>query len=355
VAVDVCKEDVMPTQLVSRRYTVEDPGAAIELCFEKGWTDGLPVIPPTEARVRAMLEAARIEPDKEVAFVEHRAVSITAEKVAINAVMAGCKPEYMPVVLAGVEAIGDPAWGYHGPGTSTGGAGVLMIVNGPIARALDVNCGDNLFGPGWRANLTIGRAVRLVMRNVCGSRPGTLDRGTVGHPGRLSYVIAENEAESPWTPLHVERGLHANQSAVTIVAATGPQQFYNQLSNTAEGVLTTLADSMRISGGVMGQPTYVVVLAGEHMRTIAQDGWGKPEIRRFLFEHTKTSHAHLKKIHVMSGELKPGDESLMRPLVETPDDIVVVAAGGRAGAFSCYIPGWGSKRSSQAVTKVIRA
>jgi hypothetical protein len=344
----------MPTQLVSKRYTVEDPGAAIELCFEKGWTDGLPVIPPTEARVRAMLEAARIEPDNEVAFVEHRAVSITAEKVAINAVMAGCKPEYMPVVLAGVEAIGDPAWSYHGPGTSTGGAGVLMIVNGPIAQALDINCGDNLFGPGWRANLTIGRAVRLVMRNVCGSRPGTLDRGTVGHPGRLSYVIAENEAESPWTPVHVERGLHANQSAVTVVAAAGPHQFYNQLSNTAQGVLTTLADSMRISGGVMGQPTYVVVLAGEHMRTIANDGWSKKEIQQFVYENTHNSVAHLKRTERLAGALTAADETTMRPLVPSPQDVLVVAAGGRAGAFSCYIPGWaGGKKSSQSITKLI--
>ena len=344
----------MPALLSSKRYSVDDTADAIELCFEKGWTDGLPVVPPTEGRVRAMLDAIGAEPARQIAYVEHRAVSITAEKVAINAVLAGCKPEYMPVVVAAVEAIGDPAWSYHGPGTSTGGAGVLIIVNGPVARALDVNAGDNLFGPGWRANATIGRAVRLVMRNVCGSRPGTLDRGTLGHPGRLSYVIAENEGESPWTPLHVERGLRADQSAVTVLAAEAPHQFYNQLSSTAEGVLTTLADDMRISGNVMGQSQYVVVLAGEHMRTIAKDGWGKPEIRRFLFEHTQNSHAHLKKTQRMSGELKPGDESLMRPLVETPEDILVIAAGGRAGAFSAYIPGWGSKRSSLAVTKVVR-
>jgi hypothetical protein len=163
-----------------------------------------------------------------------------------------------------------------------------MIVNGPIAAALDINAGDNLFGPGWRANLAIGRAVRLIMRNVCGSRPGELDRGTLGHPGKLSYVIAENEAESPWVPLHVERGYRPEQSAVTVVAAEAPHQFYNQLSRTAEGVLTTLADDMRVSGNVMGQPTYCVVLAGEHMRTIAGDGWTKKEIRAFLHEHTRT-------------------------------------------------------------------
>ena len=344
----------MAATLTSKRFTVRDDTDAIELAFDKGWSDGLPVVPPTEARVRAMLDAVRLEPPQQVAFIRDRAVSITAEKVAINAVMAGCKPEYMPVVVAAVEAIGDPRWSYHGPGTSTGGAGVLMIVNGPIARRLDVNAGDNLFGPGWRANLTIGRAVRLVMRNVCGSRPRTLDRGTLGHPGKLSYVIAENEAESPWTPLHVERGFRPEQSTVTVVASDAPHQFYNQLSNTAEGVLTTLADDMRISGTVMGQSTYVVVLAGEHMRTIAGDGWDKKRIRQFLFDTTQNSYAHLKRTQRMSGEIAAGDEQKVRPLVASPDDIFVVAAGGRAGAFSCYIPGWGSAKSSQAVTKQVK-
>src|SRR3989454_3760534 len=226
----------MTATLTSKRSTVEDAAQALDLCFEKGWTDGLPVIPPTEPAVRAMLDTARLAPDAKIAYIRDRFVSITAEKVAINAVMAGCKPEYMPVVVAAVEGIGDERWGYHGPGTSTGGAAVLMIVNGPIARELDINAGDNLFGPGWRASLTIGRAVRLVMRNVCGSMPGLLDRGTLGHPGKLSYVIAENEAESPWTPLHVERGFRADQSTVTRMAAEAPHQIYNQPPNTPGGV-----------------------------------------------------------------------------------------------------------------------
>src|SRR2546430_10410575 len=188
-----------------------------------------------------------------------------------------------------------------------------MIVNGPVARELDVNAGDNLFGPGWRANLTIGRAVRLVMRNVCGSIPGTLDRGTLGHPGKLSYVIAENEAESPWTPLHVERGFRPEQSTVTVMAAEARHQFYNQLSNTAEGVLTTLADNMRVSGNVMGQPQYALVLAGEHMRTIAADGWDKKRIRQFVWENTQNSHAPLKRTHRMrSEERRVGKEGRSR-------------------------------------------
>jgi hypothetical protein len=344
----------MSGTLTSRRYPVDDVDDAVELAFQRGWTDGLPVVPPTEARVRAMLEAAGLDPDYEIAFITNRNVAVTAEKAAVNAVLAGCRPEYFPVVVASVEGIGHPTWAYHGPGTSTAGAGVLMIVNGPIGRELDLNSGDNLFGPGWRANLTIGRAVRLIMRNVIGSRPGALDRGTLGHPGKLSYVIAENEQDSPWTPLHVERGFSADQSTVTVLAAEGPHQFYNQLSGTAAGVLTTLADDMRISGNVMGQPQYAIVLAGEHMRTIASEGWQKGDIRKFVFEHTQSSHAHLKRTQRMAGAIAPGDDTRMRPLVESPDDLLVVAAGGRAGAFSAYIPGWGSKRSSQSVTREIR-
>ena len=344
----------MPIELLSKRHHVKDPLDPVEFCFQQGWTDGLPVVPPTADRVAAMLEGAHLDPKREIAFIEHRAVSITAEKVAINAVMAGCRHEYMPVVIAAVEGIGDPKWGYHGPGTSTGGAGVLLIVNGPVARELDVNAGDNLFGPGWRANATIGRAVRLVMRNVCGSIPGTLDRGTLGHPGKLSYVIAENETESPWTPLHVERGFRPEQSTVTVMAAEGPHQFYNQLSSTAEGILITLADNMRISGNVMGQPNYCLVIAGEHMRTIAASGFTKKEIRDFVWKHTQNTHAHLKRTQRMTGAIQPDDEQKLRPLVASPDDILVVAAGGRAGAFSCFIPGWSSAKTSQAVTKEIK-
>src|SRR2546426_403219 len=261
----------MPTTLTSKRHAVEGSlDDAIEFCFQQGWTDGLPVVPPTAPKVARMLEAARLDPKQQIAFVEHRAVSITAEKVAINAVMAGCKPEYMPVVVAA-------------------GAG-----------------------------------------------------------------IAENEAESPWTPLHVERGFRPEQSTVTVMAAEAPHQFYNQLSNTAEGVLTTLADNMRVSGNVMGQPQYVIVLAGEHMRTVAASGWGKKEIRDFVWKHTQNSLAHLKRTQRMSGAIQDGDETKLRPLVESPDNILVVPAGGRAGAFSCYIPGWGSRRSSQAVTKEVK-
>jgi hypothetical protein len=345
---------VRAVELTSRTWTVEDPGEAIEFCYRQGWTDGLPVVPPTGDRVRAMLETAGLDPGHQVTFITNRRAAVTAEKVAINAVMAGCRPEYMPVVVAAVEAIGDPRWGYHGPATSTAGAAVLLVVNGPVARRLEVNAGDNLFGPGWRANATIGRAVRLLMRNVIGTLPGRLDRATLGHPGKYTYVIAENEADSPWPPLHVERGLRPEQSAVTAMAAEAPHQFYNQLSSTAEGVLATLADDMRISGNAVGQPQYAVVLAGEHVRTIARDGWSKADIRTFLFERTRSSVAHLKRTHRLAGAVTSEDETTLRPLVPSPEDILVIAAGGAAGAFSAYIPGWGGKRSTEAVTRQIR-
>ena len=344
----------MAAELQSTRYDVTDMSAAVDFYFDKGWTDGLPVVPPTENAIWGMLESAGLEPGAEITFIDNRQVSVTAEKVAINGVMAGCKPEYMPVLVAAMEAMGDPLWSYHGPATSTGGSAVFAVVNGPIAEELDLNYGDNLFGPGWRANAAIGRALRLVMRNVIGTLPGRLDRSTLGHSGKYGFCIAENEAESPWPALHVERGFRPEQNAVTILAALAPHQFYNQLSNTAEGILTTACAHMRISAGIRSHPQYVLVIAGEHMQVIAQDGWSKDDIRRFCFEHTQSSHAELKRIHVMAGEISAADETAMMSLVPEPEDFLIVAAGSRAGAFSAFIPGWGSRSTSRSVTREIR-
>ena len=342
------------TDQKSKSDPLRDAAEAIELYFEKGWTDGLPVVPPSEGSVRAMLDGAALDPADEVVFVEHRNVSITAAKVAVNAVMAGCRPEYMPVVVAALEAMVDPRWGFHGPATSTGGAAVFMVVNGPAARELGIHSGDDVFGPGWRANATIGRAVRLVMRNVLGCLPGTLDRSTLGHPGKYTYCIAENESESRWTPLHVERGFLPEQSTVTVFAGLSPHQYYNQQSSDAVGILTTLCAQMRISAGTGRQPQYFLVFAGEHATTLQRDGWSKEDIRKFCFERTQASHAELKRIHVIPGEATAKDETLMKPLVPAPDDFLVVAAGGRAGGFSAYVPGWGEKRTSESVTREIK-
>lgn len=344
----------MNIQLKSNRHPVADVGEAIEFCYRQGWTDGLPVIPPTAEKVEAMLEAAKLEPDHEVGFIPEREISITAEKVAINAVMAGCLPEYMPVVVTAIECMADPKWAYHGPSTTTSGPAPLIIVNGPIAKELDINSKHNLFGPGWRSNTTIGRAVRLVMRNVCGSIPGVLDMATHGHPGKLSYVIAESEDESPWEPFHVDRGFKREQSTVTVVAADGPRMIFNQLSDTPEGVLITMADDMRISGGVIGQTVYIVLLAGEHMEIMEKHGWTKRDVRRYLFENTMNNYAHLRITQRFPMPLKLGDENRIRPLVTSEDKIWVIPAGGTAGAFSSYIPGWAKESWSYAVTKEVK-
>ena len=341
-------------QLTSRAHEAPDMAAAMELCYAKGWTDGLPVVTPTEDRIAAMLAAVKLEPQQQVAFIENRQVSVTAEKIAINAVLAGCRPEYMPVVVAAVEALADPLYGYHGPATSTGGSGVLMIVNGPIARELDMNCGHNLFGPGWRANATIGRAVRLLMRNTIGTLPGTLDQSSLGHPGKYTYCIAENEAESPWPPLHVSRGFKREQNAVTIMAALGVHQYSNGLSATPEGILATACAQMRVSAGTARQPFYAMVFAGEHMAVIAKAGWTRDDVKRYVFEHTKISVAELKRINLKDGAIAAADETTLVPLVHEPDDFLVIMAGGKAGVQSAYIPGWGGKNGSQAVTKEIR-
>jgi len=341
-------------ELKSRKVTAQDLAGAIELCYTNGWTDGLPVVPATGEKIEAFLNAAGLEPGHQLAFIENRQVSVTAEKVAINAIMAGCKAEYMPVVVAIVEALADPKYGYHGPATSTGGSAVFTVVNGPIARELDINCGDNLFGPGWRANATIGRATRLIMRNVIGTLPGELDRSSLGHVGKYTFLFAENEAESPWPAFHTTRGFRPDQNAVTIFAAFAPHQFSNGLSATPEGILTTACAQMRISAATGRQPQYALVLAGEHMVVIKNAGWSREDVQRYVFEHTKSSLAELKRMIIKPGPVEPGDESKMVDLLETPQDLLVFMAGGRAGVQSQYIPGWGSKAGSQSVTKEIR-
>jgi hypothetical protein len=342
-------------ELKSRRHTVSDIGGAIELCYTNGWTDGLPVIPPTAERVAAMLEAAALDADHQLAFIENRQISVTAEKVAINAVMAGCKAEYMPVIAATIEALADPLYGYHGPATSTGGSAVFMLVNGPIAARLEMNSGDNLFGPGWRANATIGRAVRLVMRNVIGTMPGELDRSSLGHAGKYTYCIAENETDSPWQPFHTTRGFKPEQNAVTVFAAYAPHQYSNRLSADPEGVLDTACAHMKISAGSARQPQYAMVFAGEHQEIFRKAGWAREDVQRYVFDNSKVSVAELKRINMLPGAVTPEDERTIYALVERPQDLLVIAAGGKAGVQSAFIPGWGSKAGSQSVTKPIRA
>ncbi|MFI5399597.1 MAG: hypothetical protein ACHQZQ_00920 [SAR324 cluster bacterium] len=332
----------------------EDAAGLIEAYYAKGWTDGLPVIPPTEDSVGDMLAAGGFRGPETIGEIPDRNAKVTAEKVAINAVLAGCRPEYMPVVAAAVKGLCHPDYHYHSPATSTGGSCVVLIVNGPIGPKLDINCRDNIFGPGWRANATIGRAIRLVMMNALNTRPGPsgLDRSTLGNPGKYTCCFAENEAESPWEPLHVERGFKRADSAVTVFAAEAHIQVYNQLSSDPEGLCLTMADAMANAGttGIIGQAQQAIVWAGEHTEIFRRAGWTRAQVKQALFDSARRTHEELKRKGRMPGPLEPGDGTRWRHTVRTPDDLIVVHAGGKAGSFSACLPGWGNKQASRSVT-----
>jgi hypothetical protein len=326
---------------------------AVEACFERGWSDGLPVVPATPARVLQCLAAAGREP-QEVLFREPtRRRTVTVEKVAINAVLAGCRPEYLPVVLAALEAMADPAYNLHGAITSTGGSAPLVVVNGPVRRTLGINGGANLFGPGWRANATIGRALRLVILNCLGAQPGVLDRSTQGHPGKYTYCIGELEEESPWEPLHVERGFAPAASTVTVFAAEGPHNVLTHYGHDAEAILLTLADVLAGLGSFSpGQS--VLVLAPEHVRILARDGWTKARLRETLYDRARRTLAELKRAGKVAGPVEPGDETRLVRRGQGPEDIAIVVGGGAAGGHSAFIPSWSRNRNSLIVTRPVR-
>ena len=340
----------MAVELESRRYTVDDPAAAIDYCYERGWTDGLPVVPPTEERVRVFVAAMRLPPDAVVGEIPARARTIRAEKLAINAVMAGCLPEYAPVLVAAVEALCAPEHNLNGSAASTGGSAPLLMVTGPIARRIGMNGGVNLFGPGNRANATIGRAVRLLLMNVGGATPGVMDKSTTGHPGKYSYCITEDDDVRPWPPFHTQRGLPAEASAVTVFAGEAPHYASNHHSNDAEGILRTVAGTM-VSSGRLGGGAYVVVLCPEHVAVVARDGWGPDATREYLAREARTSVADLKRLGRIGGDPEPGDENEWREAVRGPEDVLLLVGGGSGGGFSAVIPPWGGGRSSLPVTR----
>jgi len=298
---------------------------AIEALFVRGVTDGLPVVPPTRARVEAAVAASGRDGAELIGLVAPRMGRATVERIAINAVMAGCRPEYMPAVLAAIGAICDPAFALIGVSGTTDAVAPLVIVNGPIRRALDVNCGAGVFGPGWRANATIGRAVRLVWVNVGGALPGEISMSTFGQSGRYTFCIGEREEDSPWEPLHVEHGCVATDSAVALLAAEAPQVVVDARSRTAADVLATVARSGEViaSSSVGGLGDTLLVIAPEHATTIGKDGWSKANVRDFLWERMRAT---------MDGAAVPK--------FRTPANIKIVVAGGSAGRFSAWLPGW---------------
>jgi hypothetical protein len=215
---------------------------------EHGWTDGLPIVPPTEDEVGEFLRWADRHPQDVVAVLPPRQGEATVERVAINAVMAGCRPEYLPVIITAIEALADPGFNLDSIQATTHPVAPLIIVNGPIARELGINAGYNAFGQGFRANMTIGRAVRLILMNVGGGLPGTGDRSTQGSPAKIAYCVAENEAASPWEPLHVEAGFPADVSTVTVLGCEGPHNIQDHHSNTGVGVLRNVVGAMGQAG-----------------------------------------------------------------------------------------------------------
>ena len=338
--------------LSSKLLEFEDQSQVVEEYFARGWTDGLPIVPPTPDQVRRFLASAGRSPSDILGTEPTKGRVITAEKVAVNAVMAGCLPEYFPVVAAAVEALCEPQFNPHAITASTMGAAVLVVVNGPIAKEIGVNSGVNVFGPGHRANATIGRAIRLVIINATGSTSGEIDKATLGHPGRYTFCMAEAEVVSPWEPLHVERGFAAQDSVVSIFAALSGIQVTNHASSLPGEILTSFKDAMFAVGPRRGE--LVVVLCPEHVGNMKAAGWTKAQVKQFLFESAQRSDADWRAAGV---DVPAGQDgaSRMVSVAAEPDSVTVVVAGGAAGAWSSIIPLWGGGSGSRSVSKRVLA
>jgi hypothetical protein len=310
-----------------------------------------------------MLATTRRAPTELVAEVPPNFGRATVEKLAVNAVMAGCHPDYFPVVLAVVEAACDSTFNLHGQSGTTNAASPLIILNGPVRQRLGVNCAAGVFGPGFRANATIGRALRLIMINLGGTRAGQISMSTMGHPGRYTYCIGEYEEASPWEPLHVERGFDAAASTVTLFSGESPFTINDHLSRAAAQLAASLGWS---AAGVWNHKSFPVyghtlfVIGPEHARTFADERWSKQQVRQFLFETIRRPAGHLVPgpDGAETGRLKNLLEGRMPderiPKFPSPEEIVIVVAGGTAGRFSAVVPGWmGGELGSQPVTRRI--
>jgi hypothetical protein len=312
------------------------------------------VVPPTPERVLRMLGGTRRDRDEVVAIVPPDLVECTVEKVAINAVMAGCLPEHLPVVLAAVAAACTDTFNMHGLLATTMSVGPIVIVNGPIRRRIGMNSGINAMGQGNRANAAIGRALQLVVRNVGGGRPGGVDRATLGQPGKYSFCFAENEEDSPWEPLSVERGMAPGVSAVTLFGGDGPRVAVDQLSRDPDSLARSMAGAIQ---SVMHPKLALffdvfLIVSPEHARVFSSTGWTKKQVRQAILEHGMRPGSGLVRgaggcaegmpaqIDRGSGSVYPVADSPRVPKL-APDGLWIVHAGGKAGLFSAVIGGWG--------------
>ncbi|HSQ03320.1 MAG TPA: hypothetical protein VLN59_04765, partial [Burkholderiales bacterium] len=311
-----------------------------------GWTDGLPIVPPTDALVRTFLRAAYLEADRVIGVEPVRRRRITAEKIAIAAVMAGCLPEYMPVIVAVIRAMCEPQFGLHGSTESTGGSAPMIIVNGPVRARIGMNATHNALANASRANATIGRTVRLFVLNVLGGHPGQLDRSTLGHPGKYTFCVAEDEEDSPWLPLSVERGIPAGTSAVTVMAVESPHQIMNEWTHDPKEILDTYAAAIR--GNMLTysiwEGNYAMIVPCMHRQIFAEANWSKQNIRDYTFEAARVARKEWRTVGKAAVAGRKDEEKIYRAL-RSPDDLLVVAAGGPAGGFGVIVPPWYGKKS----------
>ncbi|HEX2783622.1 MAG TPA: thioredoxin, partial [Ilumatobacteraceae bacterium] len=344
--------------LRSRRLELADLDDEMEVLFDRGVTDGLPVTPPTEARVLRMLEGTTRAPDDIVAVVAPDLAEVTVEKVAINAVMAGCRAEHLPWVIAALEAVCTDEFNIHGVLATTMPVGPVLICNGPGTRAVGLNSGVNVFGQGTRANLTIGRAVQLVVRNIGGGRPGGVDRAAHGNPGKLTFCFAEDEVGSPFTPLSVSRGFAADTDTVTVFAGEGPRCIVDQLARDPGQLANTFAACLRTAQHpklVIGFDC-VLVVGPEHARVFGEAGWDRERLLAELHDRLQIPGRELIRGAFDMAEGVPeylADVTLGK---FRPDGLLLVHAGGGAGLFSAMIGGWanGDLGSRPVTRRVVR-
>ena len=334
-----------------------------EIWFDKGVTDGLPVVPPTRERVERMLAGTTRDRDELIGEMAPNYGRLTVEKAALNAVMAGCRPDYLPVVLAAAECACDPAFNLHGVATSTHFSAPLIVVNGPVRARIGLNASFGVFGPGHRANATIGRALRLLMINIGGAKAGEISMSTFGHPGRYTYCIAEHEEASPWPPYHVRRGLARERSAVTLFAGDAPHGISDHASRTAKSLAGSLGWSMAGLWNSKHFPLYshtMLVVGPEHAQTFGHDGWSAEDLARRLHDTIRVPYRtltpdedHGEGTNLRFSRQPPAPDAMIGKF-PSPEEIHVVVAGGTAGRFSVAIPGWlGTRNGSRPVTRGI--
>ncbi len=332
----------MRQRLTSGRVPVADSFEAVSnLFFENGWSDGLPIIPPTEEAVERMLAGTNRDPAEVVATIPNRWGEATVEKIAINAVMAGCLPEYLPLIIAAVSIMGEESLSLYGIQPTTHPVAPLLIVNGPIAKKLDINSKSGVFGPGWRSNATIGRAIRLILMNIGGGFPGKTDMSTQGQPSKYTFCVAENEEDSPWEPLHVERGFDASTSTVTLAGIENPHNINDHTAITAEEVLITIVSVMTTMGSntiLYQNGTSVLALGPEHAATIARDGFSKSDVKAYIHEKARVPRRRFYE-RAFQQYYRDFDEDALIPVVAEKEELLVMVVGG-PGKHSSFLPGW---------------